>query len=51
MKEDLELFADDSFITRSKKDMEKALERITKWLKHSGLKVNQNKTEARCRLN
>ena len=50
---DLELFADDSFITKSNeslteliKDMEKSLEAITKWLKQSGMKVNQNKTEA-----
>jgi hypothetical protein len=26
--------------------MEKTLEAITKWLKQSGMKVNQNKTEA-----
>ena len=53
MIEDLDLFADDSYITRSNKnvnelvvDMEKALDRITKWLNQSGLKVNQNKTVA-----
>jgi hypothetical protein len=51
--EDLELFADDYFITRSNKkpivlitDMAKALEGITKWLTHCGLKVNMNKTDA-----
>jgi hypothetical protein len=50
---DLELFADDSFITKSNvssteliKDMEKTLEAITKWLKQSGVKVNLTKTEA-----
>ncbi len=53
MIEDLDLFADDSYITRSNKnvnelvvDMEKALDRITKWLNQTGLKVNQNKTVA-----
>ena len=49
---DLELFADDSFITKANvssaeliKDMEKTLEAITNWLKQSGMKVNQTKTE------
>ena len=46
-------YADDNFIIRFNKtisvlinDMEKSLEAITKWLKKSGLKVNENKTEA-----
>ena len=45
-------FADDSFNVESNKDkstlikdMEKSLEAITKWLKKSGMKVNQEKTE------
>ena len=45
-------FADDSFNFKSHKnknqlikDMEKSLEAITKWLKQSGLKVNQEKTD------
>ena len=45
-------FADDSYITVTnknkedlKKDMEKTLEVITKWLKKSGLKVNNEKTD------
>ncbi len=45
-------FADYNFIVRwnknqdhLKKDMVKALEAITKWLKQSGLKVNENMTE------
>jgi hypothetical protein len=49
----LELLADEPFITRSNgsliqliKDMEKALEAITKWLRESGMKVNHDKTEA-----
>ncbi len=49
----LKLFADDSYVTKSNEsitelitDMEKTLEAITQWLKQSGVKVNQNKTEA-----
>ena len=45
-------YADDNFIIKSSKtlvslidDMEKSLESITKWLKKSGLKVNEDKTE------
>ena len=45
-------YADDNFIIKSNKvlsrliiDMEKSLEAITKWLKKSGLKVNEDKTE------
>ena len=45
-------FADDNFIIEFNSkvniliiDMEKKLEMITKWLKESGLKVNENKTE------
>ena len=45
-------FADDSYITVTnknkeelKQDMEKTLEAITKWLKKSGLKVNNEKTD------
>ena len=45
-------YADDNFIIRVNSnlsvlinDMEKSLEAITKWLKKSGLKVNENKTE------
>ena len=45
-------YADDNFIVRWEsdltkliKDMEKSLEAITKWLKKSGLKVNETKTE------
>ena len=45
-------YADDNFIIRINNnlsmlinDMEKSLEAITKWLKKSGLKVNENKTE------
>ena len=44
-------YADDNFIIKSSKtlvslidDMEKSLESITKWLKKSGLKVNEDKT-------
>jgi hypothetical protein len=47
----LKLFAVDSFITKSSEsltnlitDTEKTLEAITKWLKQSVMKVNQNKT-------
>ena len=47
------LFADDNYIIRSNcnlealiEDMKETLEMITKWLKDSGLKVNDNKTEA-----
>ena len=46
-------YADDNFIIRYNTnvvifidDMEKSLEAITKWLKKSGLKVNESKTEA-----
>ena len=49
---DLSAFADDTFIPKSNSslprlivDMEKSLEAITKWLKKSGLIVNQAKTE------
>ena len=45
-------FADDSYLLKSNKvlpqlikDMEKSLEAMTKWLKKSGLKVNEAKTE------
>ena len=45
-------FADDNFVLRWNKcmtalisDMEKDLEIMTKWLKDSGLKVNESKTE------
>ena len=45
-------FADDNFIVRWNRqievlidDMQKSLEMITKWLKNSGLKVNESKTE------
>ena len=45
-------FADDTYIVRWNKtltqliiDMQKSLEMITKWLKQSGLKVNDSKTE------
>ena len=45
-------YADDTFIPKSNKsleilinDVEKSLEAITKWLRDSGLKVNQGKTE------
>ena len=45
-------YADDNLIVRWNKclvelitDMEKSLEAITKWLKKSGLKVNESKTE------
>jgi hypothetical protein len=45
-------FMDDTFIPKSNnckstmiKDMEKSIESLTKWLKNSGLKVNNNKTE------
>lgn len=48
----LTTFADDNFIIRWNScmvaliaDMEKDLESMTKWLKDSGLKVNENKTE------
>ena len=50
---DLSAFADDTFIPMSNSsitklitDMEKSIEAITKWLKQSGLIVNQEKTEA-----
>ena len=50
--EKLTNYADDNFIIRWGKvmselivNMEKSLEAITKWLKKSGLKVNDNKTE------
>jgi hypothetical protein len=49
---DLSSFADDNFIPRCKKDlpslvsdMEKSLDSITKWLIHSGMIINNNKTE------
>jgi hypothetical protein len=45
-------FTDDTFILKTNickrtliEDMEKSLESLTKWLKISGLKVNNNKTE------
>ena len=45
-------YADDNYVIRCNKyisklipDMEKSLEAITKWLKKSGLKVNDSKTE------
>ena len=48
----LTLFADDNYIVRSNttlealiNDMKLSLEMITKWLKESGLKVNEGKTE------
>ena len=51
--EELSAFADDTFIPMSNTsltkfitDMEKKIEAIIKWLKKSGLIVNQNKTEA-----
>ena len=47
------LFADDNYIIRYNcnlealiEDMKETLEMVTKWLKDSGLKVNDNKTEA-----
>ena len=50
--EKLTNYADDNFIIRWEKvlsklitSMEKSLEAITKWLKKSGLKVNESKTE------
>ena len=50
---DLTLFADDNFILTWNKcvnqlivDMERCIEMITKWLRQSGLKVNETKTEA-----
>ena len=50
--ENLTTFADDNYIitiNKNKKaaleDLERKLERIVKWLKESGLKVNENKTE------
>ena len=50
--QDMLAFADDSYVLRSNinqtdliKDMKKSLEAITKWLRQSGLKVNQSKTE------
>ena len=50
---DLTLFADDNFILTWNKcvnqlivDMERSIEMITKWLRQSGLKVNETKTEA-----
>ena len=49
---DMTLFADDNYIVRWNKhltalieDMRESLEMITKWLKDSGLKVNETKTE------
>ncbi len=51
--DDLSAFADDKYIQKSSTsltklivDIEKSLEAITKWLKKSGLIVNQGKTEA-----
>ena len=48
-------YADDNFIIKSSKtivklidDMEKSLESITKWLKKSGLKVNEDKQKFAC---
>jgi hypothetical protein len=45
-------FADDSYVSKCNKsidilieDMKKSLEAITKWLRQSGLKVNQEKTD------
>ena len=50
--EEFDAFADDTYIPRWSadvmilmEDMKKSLEAITKWLKKSGLKVNQEKTE------
>ncbi len=50
--EEFDAFADDTYIPRWNSnlpmlmdDMKKSLEAITKWLKKSGLKVNQEKTE------
>jgi hypothetical protein len=50
--EDLSAYADDTYVPRWNlsleqliKDVEKSLEAITKWLRDSGLKVNQAKTE------
>ena len=50
--EKMTIYADANFIIKSNKilsklivDMEKSLESITKWLKKSGLKVNEDKTE------
>ena len=50
--EPLLAFADDSYIMRENsnineliEDLQKSLEAITKWLKKSGMKVNQSKTE------
>ena len=50
--ESLLSFTDDSYVTKWNKsiselikDMEKSLEAITKWLRQSGLKVNQEKTD------
>ena len=49
---DLLAFADNTFINRVGEDkgalisdMEKSLEAITKWMKQSGLKINEDKTE------
>jgi hypothetical protein len=49
----LDAFADDMFIQKSNYNlqllishMEKSLESITKWIKHSGLKVNKSKTDS-----
>ena len=33
------------YLTELVKEMEKSLEAITKWLKKSGLKVNENRTQ------
>ena len=51
--EDLFSFADDNFIPKSNSSMlnlvneaETTLETITEWMRHSGLKVNESKTEA-----
>ena len=50
--DEFDAFADDTYIPKCNSeirilvdDMEKSLEAITKWLKKSGLKVNQDKTE------
>jgi hypothetical protein len=48
----LTIFADDNFVIRWNRclealipDLKKDLETMTKWLKDSGLKVNESKTE------
>jgi hypothetical protein len=50
---DISSFADDTYIPRWNsslesliRNIEKDIEAITKWIKDSGLKVNQSKTEA-----